>query len=53
MSFDYLLDRSRKFLQVTRPLSYMFCRVCMNLHDNSRVNMKNIVAVMTPRILLV
>lgn len=47
MSFDYLLDRSRKFLQVTRPLSYMFCRVFMNLHDYSRANLKNVLAVIT------
>ena len=47
MSFDYLLDRSRVFLQVTRPLSYMFCCVCMNLHDYNRANLKNVLAVIT------
>ena len=30
-----------------------FCRVCMNLHDNNRASLKDIVVVMTPSILLV
>lgn len=47
MSFDYLLDCSRVCLQVTRPLPYMFCRVCMNLHYYSRANVKNVLAVIT------